>query len=53
VTYSNDLRHLQPSLARRIEALPNFVNWKWLKKDNGEWTKPPLQIDIAQQESRH
>jgi hypothetical protein len=40
-TYSNDLRHLQSPLASHIEALPNFVNWKWKQKENGDWTKPP------------
>lgn len=41
VTYSNALRHLQAPLARHLKAPPNWVVWKWIKK-NGKWTKPPF-----------
>jgi hypothetical protein len=42
LNYSNALRHLQAPLARHTKQLPNWVVWKWIKKPDGKWTKPPF-----------
>jgi hypothetical protein len=40
--YSNDLRWLQPPLARHIKNVAHWVVWQWVKKPDGKWTKPPF-----------
>src|ERR1700758_3252112 len=38
---SDDLRQLAPSLLQHIVPLPHWVSWKWERRPDGKWTKPP------------
>jgi putative DNA primase/helicase len=40
-TYGNSPRALEEPLAKRIKDERRWVIWRWIRKDNGKWTKEP------------